>query len=422
MARAFGRAIATQASEGQLLWSFRSQNPGTKAHYSRSLRVCARSTPTASSAASAPILEAVVARHGIEAIPITSRTARIWDRDVPLARRVPLALVGMGAELAHYARAFRELKGTDMLIVPGTGAGDRRLRPFLLGSIQPVQVGGSWRSCAAAGCCSSASGQARSTTRSGGFWSRRTLSLADYRSYRDEASSDCLRAIGFRAEQDPVYPDLVFSLPEALLPRDPPDREAGGASWVSGLMAYAGKYSAADPRPETYNTYLKSLAMFATWLLEHDYDIRLLLGDEDTFVIDEFRSALQAQLGSYDEERIIEPPITSVRDILAELGATDVVIATRFHNVLLAIAPQQTRDRDFVSSQVLFVDAPDEAIRVLPRHQSDGRRQADRAIPEARAEPSSGQATIARGTAEARAALDQQYDLLFAWPSPPFRQ
>ena len=65
--------------------------------------------------------QVVVARHGIEAIPITSRTARIWDRDVPLPRRVPQALVGMGAELALYARAFRELKRTDMLIVSGTG-------------------------------------------------------------------------------------------------------------------------------------------------------------------------------------------------------------------------------------------------------------------------------------------------------------
>ena len=65
--------------------------------------------------------EAVVARDGIEAVPITTRVARIWDRDVPLARRVPMAFVGVGAELRQYARAFRKLKGTDMLIVPGTG-------------------------------------------------------------------------------------------------------------------------------------------------------------------------------------------------------------------------------------------------------------------------------------------------------------
>ena len=34
---------------------------------------------------------------------------------------VPAALAGVAAELAQYARAFEQLKRTDMLIVPGTG-------------------------------------------------------------------------------------------------------------------------------------------------------------------------------------------------------------------------------------------------------------------------------------------------------------
>ena len=104
-----------------------------------------------------------------------------------------------------------------------------------------------------------------------------------------------------------------------------------------GLKVYEGKYSAADPRPETYTAYLESLAVFAAWLLEHDYDIRLLLGDGDTIVIERVQIRPSARLGSYDEERIIEQPIASVQDVLAELAATDVVVATRFHNVLLAM-------------------------------------------------------------------------------------
>ncbi len=100
---------------------------------------------------------------------------------------------------------------------------------------------------------------------------------------------------------------------------------------------YPGKYTAVDRRAETYTAYLESLAVLATWLLEHDCDIRLLLGDSDAIVIDEFRSVLEAQLGSYDEERIIDHPIESVEDILAELAASDIVVATRFHNVLHAM-------------------------------------------------------------------------------------
>lgn len=117
--------------------------------------------------------------------------------------------------------------------------------------------------------------------------------MADYRSYRDDASRDCLRGIGFRPNGDRVYPDLVFGLPEALLSQVQARSDGTRRVVVLGLKLYEGKYSAADPRPETYTAYLESLAVFATWLLEHDYDIRLLLGDADTMVIDEFRSILQ---------------------------------------------------------------------------------------------------------------------------------
>lgn len=356
--------------------------------------------------------QVVVARHGIEAIPITSRTARIWDRDVPLPRRVPQALVGMGAELALYARAFRELKRTDMLIVSGTGVVTDAYGLSYWGPYSQFKwvVMAKLRRCRVL-FVSVGAGPIYHTL--GRILVKATLSMADYRSYRDEASSDCLKAIGFRSEQDPVYPDLVFSLPEALLPVNPtrpgPRRRVVGL----GLMAYAGKYSVADPRPETYNTYLKSLVMLATWLLERDYDIRLLLGDEDTFVIDEFRSALKAQLGSYDEERIIEPPSTSVRDILAEIGATDVVIATRFHNVLFAMLlnkPVIAISFHHKCSSLMRQMALSEYCHDI--NQMDG----DRLIAQFRKlenNEAAVKSTIARGTAEARAALDQQYDLLF---------
>ncbi len=192
------------------------------------------------------------------------------------------------------------------------------------------------------------------------------LSLADYRSYRDDSSRDYLRGIGFRATRDRVYPDLVFGLPEALLSRDHARPEGTRRVVGLGLMVYAGKYSAADPRPETYTAYLESLAVFATWLLEHDYDIRLLLGDADTIVIEEFRSALQARLGAYDEERIIEQPIASVQDVLAELAATDVVVATRFHNVLLALLLNKPVIAISFHHKCSSLMRTDEAVRLLP--------------------------------------------------------
>lgn len=51
----------------------------------------------------------------------------------------------------------------------------------------------------------------------------------------------------------------------------------------------------------------------------------------------EFKSLLKDRLVMYEEERIIDEPVASVEDLLSQLAATDIVAATRFHNVLLAL-------------------------------------------------------------------------------------
>ena len=87
-----------------------------------------------------------------------------------------------------------------------------------------------------------------------------------------------------------------------------------------------------------YSAYLETLVEFTEWLFAHEYDVRLLIGDlVDTPVTQEFKSLLKKRSVMYGEERIIDEPIASVDDLLKQLAATDVVVATRFHNVLLAL-------------------------------------------------------------------------------------
>lgn len=65
---------------------------------------------------------AVAAGAGIEGVAITTRIGTgIRDHDLSFAERVPLAFAGLRAEFQQYVRAFRALKGSDVLIVPGTG-------------------------------------------------------------------------------------------------------------------------------------------------------------------------------------------------------------------------------------------------------------------------------------------------------------
>ena len=169
--------------------------------------------PTAELRCICTIPETVVARDGIDAIPISTRDVKIWDRTLPLTRRVPMAFAGLGAEAQQYLRAFEQMDATDMLIVPGTGVltdayglsywGPYSLFKWVLAAklrrakVLVVSVG---------------AGPIR--TAAGRILIRTALSLADYRSFRDLPSRECVRAIGFRRELDPVYPDLVFDLPQ----------------------------------------------------------------------------------------------------------------------------------------------------------------------------------------------------------------
>ena len=160
--------------------------------------------------------ESVVARDGIEAVPISTREVRIWNRQTRLDKRLKMAFIGVRQELWQYIRAYNTLKGTDMLIVPGTGLltdayGLSAWGPY---NIFKWSLMAKLRGCrvvfvsVGAGPIDGALGR---------FLVKSALSLADYRSYRDTSSMNYLNAIGFRTTDDRVYPDLVFSLPEALL-------------------------------------------------------------------------------------------------------------------------------------------------------------------------------------------------------------
>jgi len=163
------------------------------------------------------------------------------------------------------------------------------------------------------------------------------LFLADFRSYRDNSTMQYLEGIGFRANNDRVYPDLAFSLPEDVMPHRDPQNSPRSVVGL-GVMVYAGKYSVATSNDATYLSYLENLATFARWLLVRGYDIRLLSGDlPDTRARQEFRDLLREQLLVCDEERIIDEPIYSVENLLSQIMATDIVVATRFHNVLLSL-------------------------------------------------------------------------------------
>jgi polysaccharide pyruvyl transferase WcaK-like protein len=146
-----------------------------------------------------------------------------------------------------------------------------------------------------------------------------------------------LRDIGFPTNSDRVYPDLVFSLPQAVV-LDHGTKQGKRPVVGIGLMEYAGKYSVEKPSNTTYLGYLENLVLLVNWLLGHGYDIRLLIGDAyDQPLTAEFKSLLTTRLAVFDDTHILHAPATSAEQLLAQLAGTDIVVATRFHNILLAL-------------------------------------------------------------------------------------
>jgi polysaccharide pyruvyl transferase WcaK-like protein len=308
---------------------------------------------------------------------------------------------------------FRALKGAKMLIIPGTGLltdayGLRGWGPYNLLK---------WSLIAKLRACKIfflSVGAGPIYTPLGRFFVKSALSIAEFRSYRDEASRSYLNSIGFQTKGDLVYPDLVFSLPEITLPRN--EKKPGGRVVVGlGLMEYAGRYSVERPSNRIYLEYLDNLVVFSQWLLAHDYDIRLLIGEvgEDT-LLEEFKSLLKTSYQAYDEKRILDQPARSVQQLVSQIAATNLIVATRFHNVLLAlilnkpvIAVSFHHKCSSLMSDIGLAEYCHDINRMnsakLIQQFQDLEKNAEKLKP-----------GIRRRVEQSRNALDQQYKLVFA--------
>jgi polysaccharide pyruvyl transferase WcaK-like protein len=167
---------------------------------------------------------------------------------------------------------------------------------------------------------------------------RTALTLADYRSYRDASSKDHLEAIGVDVKNDAVYPDLAFSLPRAVVPADHDSGRPGVVIGV-GVMNYYNRLGRSGNDHTIYRDYLGRLASVVARLLEREYLVRVLIGDAawDQGARQDLRTVLEERGLRYDDGRIIDEPASSVDELISQLLSVDVVVSSRFHNLLLAL-------------------------------------------------------------------------------------
>ena len=320
------------------LGNFGTQNLGNEYTLAAIVQSARERRPEARLSCVCPDPEDVSTRHGVQGFLISYRyskefTQRAWHRaSTPLVRILRRLFVRGPREIWDLARAYRSLAGTRMLVMTGTGMlGDFGIEP--LGLHYEILK---WAALAKAHGAKvlfvsvGAGPLAKPLSRRIVKWA---LSMADYRSYRDEFSRRYLAEIGFDSSKDFVYPDIAFGLPvDATLPRLGPARVVG-----LGVMDYYG--TERDPRrsEETYRRYLENLANFVSWLLDRDYTVHLLVGDvtydrsgrQDLLKLLERRASRVAG-------RIVDVRISSNEDLLAAISGTEFVVSARFHNLVLA--------------------------------------------------------------------------------------
>ncbi|MET9497924.1 polysaccharide pyruvyl transferase family protein [Streptomyces sp. NPDC006552] len=265
---------------------------------------------------------AVAARYGIRA------TRLHWYRGEYRTASRAGAVAGKGVgKLVDAVRTAAWVRRHDVVIVPGMGVLEATLplRPwgfpyalFLLcasGRLLGTRV-------ALVGVGAGPIGDP--ATRALVRWSAR---LAAYRSYRDTLSRDAMREMGVDTARDTVHPDLAFALP-APPPRPPGD--APGPVCV-GVMAFHGGNDDRARAAEIHRRYLDGTTRFVRALAEEGREVRLLTGDGvDAPVV-------EAILAAVDSPLVTAAATASLADLMKETAAADVVVATRYHNLVCAL-------------------------------------------------------------------------------------
>ena len=160
------------------------------------------------------------------------------------------------------------------------------------------------------------------------FLVRRVLGLARHVSFRDAASRTL--ASGAGRSRGTVCPDLAFSLPLNV----PEHRGRIERVGINPMPVFDGRYwPIADA--ERYRAFVTAMAGLVARLREHGF-VPFLFPTQpsDLRVIDDLQDLLRESGGVPAE---VQRPET-VDELVATIGSADLVVPTRFHGTVLALA------------------------------------------------------------------------------------
>ena len=239
-------------------------------------------------------------------------------------------------EAIHLYRSTRLLRQVDLLIISGGGQiddywGGPWAHPYALFKWSLLaRATGTRLVFLSVGVCTLDS-------RLSGYFVRRALRWADYRSYRDQHSRDLLRDWPF-TRRDAICPDLAFSHPGAASEgSDPPGRSRSPEIVALSPIAYLSTHGWPRRDAHVFAGYIKVLASFTADLLRDGWEVVLFASDFlDQPVLDEMGVTLGGELPEPLLQRLRLPRIRAAGELINALLNVDVVIASRLHGVILA--------------------------------------------------------------------------------------
>lgn len=265
------------------------------------------------------------------------RAARInWSPRNALLQRLDRVLLTIPRELASIFCALGHLIYLDLLIIPGTGilddygTGPRGMPYWLFRWSVLARLTGTKVLFVSIGAGPIHNRLSR-------WLMKASARMAAYRSYRDRASKSFMKSIGFDVSRDPIYPDVAFALPTPADVREP-SAEGQPVTVGVGVMSYNGWRDDRATDESIYRAYMDKMEVFIRWLLAAGYRVRLLTGQaSDQGTARELCARIEAFYAGRDRPNLVVAPASSLQDVMAQIADTDVVVATRYHNVVCAL-------------------------------------------------------------------------------------
>lgn len=278
------------------------------------------------------------AELGIPAFPIGKMPGDSWIGQKSRLFRWPLfAVIRIPFEILLWVRAFLFLHGFNFLIFSGGG----QLSDYDRGPLRKPYDLFRWTTIAKIRkvrtlFLSIGAGPIDSIISS--WFIKSALTAADYRSYRDDWSKEYIADRVTNFFDDPIYPDLAFSL-KPKTTRSPRAIENRSPVVGIGVMAYYDPRGWPKQDESVYKEYILKLVGFVSWLVRKKYILNFIIGDylNDSRSVVDICGILQRNNVPFEEDQITNNLIQSNEDLYNEISRADIVVATRFHNVIFSL-------------------------------------------------------------------------------------